>query len=490
MKKGIAILLLLVGSTPMYAQTTNTYQDAYDEFRKKAQGDYEEFRRQCNEKYATFMERAWQLYQGRVPIPIPKEEHPITPVRFDDSKADERNRALLVSKVIPPVLPVIEQPSPICPIKEQSQPSEKRFSFVFYGTPMTVRLDDTHKFKMKDGTEKSVAEAWRFCSSKCYDNVIRDCLALRIQHHLGDWAYLRMLQELGNNFMGKSTNEASLLTAYLYCQSGYKMRLAKSQSGKIYLLIATNHMIYERRYFVIDDETFYPLNCDETGLSICNVSFPKEQPLSLWMTHDIGLSKNETQPRLLKSERYPEIQLSITSNKNIIDFFNDYPSSQIGDDYMTKWAIYANTPLLQETADELYPSLKKAIIDQKQEEAANKLLNFVQTAFEYEYDETVWGADRTFFAEETIYYPYCDCEDRSVLFSRLIRDLMDLDVVLVYYPGHLATAVGFTDEVKGDYLMVNGRKFVVCDPTFINAPIGRTMPGMDNQQATVILLKR
>ncbi|MCI5854973.1 MAG: hypothetical protein MR005_05500, partial [Prevotella sp.] len=59
-----------------------------------------------------------------------------------------------------------------------------------------------------------------------------------------------------------------------------------------------------------------------------------------------------------------------------------------------------------------------------------------------------------------------------------------------YYPGHLATAVGFTDEVKGDYLMVNGRKFVVCDPTFINAPIGRTMPGMDNQQATVILLKR
>ena len=29
---------------------------------------------------------------------------------------------------------------------------------------------------------------------------------------------------------------------------------------------------------------------------------------------------------------------------------------------------------------------------------------------------------------------------------------------------------------------------LVCDPTFINAPVGRTMPGMDNQKAKVIVL--
>ena len=74
----------------------------------------------------------------------------------------------------------------------------------------------------------------------------------------------------------------------------------------------------------------------------------------------------------------------------------------------------------------------------------------------------------------------------SILFSRLVRDLLGLDVLLVYYPGHLATAVCFNNEVAGDYITLNNRRFVVCDPTYIGAPVGCTMPSMDNKGAKVI----
>ena len=100
-----------------------------------------------------------------------------------------------------------------------------------------------------------------------------------------------------------------------------------------------------------------------------------------------------------------------------------------------------------------------------------------------------WGYDRAFFASETLHYPYSDCEDRSILFARLVRDLVDLDVVLIYYPGHLATAVAFKQEVNGDYLTYKGHRYTVCDPTFVNAPVGMTMPGMNNREAQVIALK-
>ena len=116
------------------------------------------------------------------------------------------------------------------------------------------------------------------------------------------------------------------------------------------------------------------------------------------------------------------------------------------------------------------------------------LLNFVQTAFVYEYDDKVWGTDRSFFADESLYYPYCDCEDRSVLFSRLVRDLLGLDVVLIYYPGHLATAVKFSSEVSGDYITYDGARYTICDPTYINAPVGMTMPDMDNASAFIVVL--
>ena len=87
-----------------------------------------------------------------------------------------------------------------------------------------------------------------------------------------------------------------------------------------------------------------------------------------------------------------------------------------------------------------------------------------------------------------LYYPYCDCEDRSILYSRLVRDLLGLDVILVFYPGHLATAVCFNTPVEGDYIELSGKRFTICDPTYIGAPVGMTMPNMDNKTAKVILL--
>ena len=61
-----------------------------------------------------------------------------------------------------------------------------------------------------------------------------------------------------------------------------------------------------------------------------------------------------------------------------------------------------------------------------------------------------------------------------------------LKTILVYYSGHLAMAVAFDEELKGDSIIVEGEKYYVCDPTFIAAGIGRTMTGMDNSQAKVI----
>jgi hypothetical protein len=173
----------------------------------------------------------------------------------------------------------------------------------------------------------------------------------------------------------------------------------------------------------------------------------------------------------------------------MIDFFNTYPQACFNGDQTTRWAAYANTPMEKTVKDMLYPPLKKTITGLTERDAVGIILNWVQTAFEYEYDDKVWGGDRAFFAQETLYYPYCDCEDRAILFSRLVRDLVGLDVVLLYYPGHLAAAVAFSNDVNGDYLTYKNRKYIVCDPTYINAGVGRTMPGMNNKEAQVIALK-
>lgn len=164
--------------------------------------------------------------------------------------------------------------------------------------------------------------------------------------------------------------------------------------------------------------------------------------------------------------------------------------NKIGDNVVSRWAMYANMPMPKDVDSQVYNSLRNAIQGLNQIEAVNHILNWVQTGFVYEYDDKIWGDDRAFFPEESLYYPYCDCEDRSILITRIIRDLLHLKCILVYYPGHLAAAVEFTQgEPMGDYIEYKSHKFFIMDATILSgAPVGVTMRGQDNSTAKVILL--
>lgn len=465
-------------------------EEQYNNFKRQAQSQYNDFRNKANLQYAEFMKKTWKQYKAQTAIPRPKDENiqPVVMPEGDKNKHPIENRPITVedTTVVAPPKPK-PQPTPVIPIKEQTQPEETYISFAYFGTECKVRFNDDEKYSLTDCDNKTLASIWKRLSGQAYNNTIADCLKLRNNMHLCDWAYLNMLQTMTETCLGQG-NEATLLTAFIYCQSGYKMRLG-TVSNKLYLLYASEHAIYGQPYFEIDGEKFYPFRCREEQIRICQAAYPKEQALSLQIQQQPRLTNNRTADRILTSKRFPEMNVQVNVNKNLLDFYDTYPSSEIGDNFMTRWAMYANTPLETDIKERLYPALHAKTEGLTKLEATERLLNFVQTAFVYEYDEKIWGHDRAFFAEETLYYPYCDCEDRSILFSRLMRDLLGLKVILVYYPGHLATAVCFTEEVKGDYIILNGMRYIVCDPTFIGAPVGCTMTGMDNRAARIILLE-
>ena len=104
------------------------------------------------------------------------------------------------------------------------------------------------------------------------------------------------------------------------------------------------------------------------------------------------------------------------------------------------------------------------------------LLRFVQTAFEYQTDDEQFGREKYLIPDETLYYGICDCEDRSILFAHLVRKLVGLPVVGLDYPGHIATAVQFSQRLPGAYVNYEGEDYLICDPTYINADIGMVMP--------------
>ena len=86
-------------------------------------------------------------------------------------------------------------------------------------------------------------------------------------------------------------------------------------------------------------------------------------------------------------------------------YYNDYPK------VAGSWDVYANASLSDEAKRLLYPKLRNLLQGKSELEQAEMLLNWLQTAFEYKTDEEQFGSERSLFADESLYYPYCDCED-------------------------------------------------------------------------------
>lgn len=461
----------------------------FDDFRKEIKRDFNHFRREIVSDFIDFIRNPWQEQLSVPPVPKPKET-PIPPVVVLDNdiqNTPQKDTPIVIENVIK-TEPIIPQPQPIEPILEIPKVKENFVQINYFGTKCIVRYPYNSNYEVKQITEDAVADALNILSTKEYDNLVYDCLKIRGDLQLCDWAYLLFLKNMSETACGKGTNEATLLMSYVYLLSGYKMRLAHD-GHNVYMLFASNHTIFEKPSYNIGGDIYYGVIDLPSKLMISDAKFPQEQNLSLIINKQPLLTIDRSDAKIISSTRYPEFKLHIEINKNLLSFYETYPNSYYNGDFMTQWAQYANAPISLMVAESLYPELKDKVKSLSESEAVNRLLNWVQTGFKYEYDEKVWGHDRTFFSEESLFYPCCDCEDRSILLSRIIRDVLKLKCLLIFYPGHLAVAVNFNEDITGDYISVNGNKYIVCDPTFIGASIGNTMPGMNNKTASVIILE-
>lgn len=505
-----------------FEQFRQQQTDKFNQFSADKQAEFDAFRRRANEQYADFMRQAWESFPVHE-AEQPKNEKPLPPVVYEESvptpatqpkpqgdsisqpkpqeKPQPKEQVAPISALEPaidtkpapiavkPQVAVVPAPQPapepVAPVQPKEEPY-KRVSIGYFGTIITIGFPVNDNLQLRALKEDAIADAWKQLSDSRYDITVSTALKARKANALCDWAYMQVLQAATEKQYG-TTNEAVLMQAFLMTQSGYRIRLGMSDT-RLYMLVASLYDIFHLRYYTLDRTKYYDISGEKNAkIRITKAKYEKEKSLSLQMTRLPLLSNDLAPKRTLTSRK--GVTASVCVNKNLIDFFNTYPQACFGGNQTTRWAAYANTPIEQSVKDMLYPPLRKTISSMTERDAVGILLNWVQTAFEYGYDDEIWGGDRAFFAQETLYYPYCDCEDRAILFSHLVRDLLGLDVVLLYYPGHLATAVAFSEDVNGDYLTYHNRKYIVCDPTYINAGVGRTMPGMNNRQAQVIALR-
>lgn len=368
----------------------------------------------------------------------------------------------------------------------------------FYGRQVSVHVDPKLKIKSAGVEEKQVADYFTGIS-KCQnetralwvelDKVVND-------FGLNEWGYFCLLRSLSER-MFTNVNDRVLFCFYmLRNEGGFKTRLARGQeSGALTLLVAIDNskQVYSYTYFRFNDDDagktqvkYYTVyGGGKANEAVYSYDYCKQDTEKKQMCLDFKNNLNmggcdvERTVKLTKTE-----DITLPYNKAHIAYLDDVP--------MTVLPIYFQNPVAIETQQALQRKFNEMKKDYTPTQFIAMLLNFVQNGFDYKTDEEQFGYEKYFYPEEVIGYPYSDCEDRSALFAWLVQKYTNAKVIGLQYDGHVATAVWFGDdaEVKGDGFMYGGKKYYVCDPTYINASIGMTMPQYKNKTPKVIKLKK
>lgn len=490
----LSLFLCLFSHGYMYAQDdferyVKEQEKAFKEYSDRIDSDFKAYHDSLNSDFGRYLAEVWPdcpLVKPVQPIrkPVPPEVYDPFKRRPEPSKLPVRGEVDLPISPRPLSVPPGSNNVPL-PNLPPTLP-DNRVESTFFGT--TVAFDKpSFVFPRLEGVgEAQIAAYWNGLSHLPYTGWVARIWKLKDMLALNDWGMFLLIQHsfLIYNPHG-STNEQVIFSVFTLNQMGYRAKIGKK--GQMLLpLIAFGCDVYNTTYFDSPTERgvrYSVVNMghhDLASIQCCSMDYGAANRLmDVSLSHTPNLSVNR-QTKLLK-DKHRDYQLHY--NKNLVDLYATLPC--------VNFALYAQAAL-DET---LWESLKQQIVPLlqglSQEEAVNTLLHFVQFAFQYKTDDEQFHYEKWFFAEETVDSAFSDCEDRSILFAQLVRRLLGMPVVLVHYPGrHLATAVHFSNAATtGDYLTVDRKKFLLCDPTYYGATLGMEMPQLKQTPVEVIRLK-
>lgn len=494
MRINLIFVLLLFAFGSITAQTSfddykKSMDEMFDSFVEEQNREFECFTAQQNAEFAAFVEQQWQLFDD-----FCKSSSPFTKPKLQEAPIALKTNSgwlLDLDKVIDFVVKSV-------PAKNgQSLPKSVRTENIvvdFYGEKLLFDVNNKLRIHLAGISERNVADYLRSVSKNSIDalNLWKDIERKSVDFGLNEWGRYLLVKAVAEKLFVSTDDRVMFCFYLLRNMGGYKAKVGRSsEANKLVLLLAIDNAkeVYNYgffsfnengrgvKYYLVygkDSGSVYTYNLNQQDLNLSQIKLDFDAPLSIGYCDRI---------RELKINGL-NTTIDLPFNSKNIAFLDDVPQ--------TVFPIYFVSAMSQESQNmlnEKFGGLKEQYSAQK---AVEVILNFVQTAFDYKTDDDQFGREKYFYPEEVIAYPYCDCEDRSALFGWLVRNYLNLPVIGLQYPGHIATAVCLGEDISIDGATTfnyGGKKYYLCDPTYIGAGIGVEMPNFRTVTPKVIKLK-
>ena len=368
----------------------------------------------------------------------------------------------------------------------------------FYGRQVPLHVSQKLKAKSNGIDEKNVANYFtNIAKNREETKALWDELTGVVDEFgLNEWGYFCLLRSLSEKLFTNIDDRVLFCFYMLRNEGNFKTRVARGKnSDKLTLLIALDNSKEVYSY------TFFQFKDDENGTKKVKYYTVYGGGKANEAVYSYDFCKQDADKREMKLDFTKNLNMGacdvtrtvqLTKKRSVTLPYNKAHMAYLNDVPMTVFPIYFVNPIAIEAQQVLQDNFSEMRDQYTPTQFIQMLLHFVQTGFEYKTDDDQFGYEKYFYPEEVIGYPYCDCEDRSAMFAWLVQKYTNAKVIGLQYEGHVATAVWFGDDanVKGDGFMYGGKKYYVCDPTYINASIGMTMPQFKGKTPKIIKLRK
>ena len=466
-----------------YQQYADSVGNEYQRISGQQQLDYQRHSDSVSDVFLRHVEQLWQDYLLQSGEQRPTRHEPLSqPVADTSETSPDTLSAVIVDTA------AIHKPETKPVTNSLYENYDKRIQTVyvpFYGLLLDFTVPSALGSTTLGGQrEGHVADYWRSLNRIGLESLCDQLARQQRRLQLNDYALFRLSMSLAATVYPSLPDEQCALVVYLLNSLHYNSKVGSGDGGLV-ILLATSNRIYDTP-FIEDGNTRYYLFIPTSRQEIAgNVkTYNRQLPqsvnsVSLWLSKSplLGVSP-AAKPYTYRFDA--DNALSFVVNRQLIDFYSAYPSVEL--------AVYARAAASTAFNRAIVQGLAPLLADKSsRQDKVGFLLKYVQRGFDYLPDIRQFGAEKTFFCEENFYYPANDCEDRAILFARMVRLLTSLDVVLLEFSDHVAAAVCFADEtVQGTSVSHAGRRYIVCDPTYIDATVGMLPKRYHNEKPKLI----
>ncbi len=453
-----------------------------DSYRQQMQQEMSRFGDSIHDDFVRYLEHLWTEYQLFDGEPSPRGVKPVEQPRMDTLER-EGDTVKVDSQVSYGTFSAVSTGV----AREFSAPrgsvQSRDYMVPFYGREVSIALSDkVADISLSGIRERHVARFWKKLVENHADQCTGELDQQRRNLYLGDWGLFDLIRHFVAAVYPDRSDEQAVLAVFLLDAMHYDARVGR-MDDRLVMLVNTGSRLYDIPYVEIDTVRYYAFgNLPKKGrLHTYDRQLQHaDQPIDMHLAYSPRLGGGLSSRTFSATVR--DHKVSFRVNQPLMDFYARYPQTEL--------SVYATAATEEALAAALERELRPFVEGCTPVTALNNLLEFMQQGFKYQTDRKQFGREKNFFCEENFYYPASDCEDRAILFARMVKVLLGYDVVLLEYNDHVATAVHIPGrKIRGQHLDLQGKRYMVCDPTCLGAAVGDLSRKYRNKKANIVSVK-